>query len=180
MRLPSNFASLVRVAFKTSLFSLETALALLSSLDWSWRTCSAIAWTRPTKVATASSDVFSSPSKRLLSSVNWEIWLAKLDNFPLSILAISAWRSLRAWLRADLSTDFLAIASFSDPTSCDFSECPSVGGTPSVRPLTATPTFSVLAVAGETVISALATPFAKKMSAAIATLAAPKWYFLIE
>ena len=38
----------------------------------------------------------------------------------------------------------------------------------------------LLAVAGETAISALATPFAKNMSAAIATLAAPKWYFLIE
>ena len=165
-------------SFLSVLSSLLESLSL--ALDLSKRTCSVKDWTRLTWLAIASSETFSPSSKRLFSSVNWESWLDRLNKLSSSAFAIAAWSSLRAWLRADLFTDFLAIASFSDPTSCDFSECPSVGGTPSVKPVTATPTFSVLAVAGETVISALATPLAKNINAAMATLAAPKWYLRIE
>ena len=176
--LSDTLISFLSWTLESVLSSLLESLSL--ALDLSKRTCSVKDWTRLTWLAIASSETFSPSSKRLFSSVNWESWLDRLNKLSSSAFAIAAWSSLRAWLRADLSTDFLAIASFSDPTSCDFSECPSVGGTPSVKPVTATPTFSVLAVAGETAISALATPLAKNINAAMATLAAPKWYLRIE
>ena len=124
----------------------------------------------------------SSPSsKRLFSSVNWESWLAKLNKLSSSTFAIAAWSSLIAWTRGDLSTVFWATVVLSPSTSFDFSiEC-SLGGTPSVSPVTPAFTFSVLAVTGDTgKVSALTAPLAKNINAATATLAAPKWYFRIE
>ena len=124
----------------------------------------------------------SSPSsKRLFSSVNWESWLDKLNKLSSSTFAIAAWSSLIAWTRGDLSTVFWATVVLSPSTSFDFSiEC-SLGGTPSVSPVTPAFTFSVLAVTGDTgKVSALTAPLAKNINAATATLAAPKWYLRIE
>ena len=165
---------------------LSSLLEVLSSvldldLDSSWRTCSVRDWTRFTWFVSTSSEMFSPSSKRLFSSVNWESWLDRLNKLSSSTFAIAAWSSLIAWTRGDLSTCFWAAGVLSLSTSFDFSIRFSLGGTPSVSPVTPAFTFSVLAVTGDTgKVSALTAPLAKNINAATATLAAPKWYFRIE
>ena len=163
-----------------SVFS--SLLEVLSSvLDLSWPTCSVRDWTRLTCLVSASSETFSPSSKRLFSSVNWESWLDRLNKLSSSAFAIAAWSSLIAWTRGDLSTGFWATVVLSPSTSFDFSIRFSLGGTPSVSPVTPAFTFSVLAVTGDTAkVSALTAPLAKNINAATATLAAPKWYLRIE
>ena len=161
---------------------LSSLLEVLSSvLDLSWRTCSVRDWTRITCLVSVSSEMSFPSSKRLFSSVNWESWLARLNKLSSSAFAIAAWSSLIAWTRGDLSTVFWATVVLSPSTSFDFSIGFSLGGTPSVSPVTPAFTFSVLAVTGDTdKVSALTAPFAKNINAATATLAAPKWYLRIE
>ena len=163
-----------------SVFS--SLLEVLSSvLDLSWPTCSVRDWTRLTCLVSASWEMSSPSSKRLFSSVNWESWLARLNKLSSSAFAIAAWSSLIAWTRGDLSTGFWATVVLSPSTSFDFSIRFSLGGTPSVSPVTPAFTFSVLAVTGDTAkVSALTAPLAKNINAATATLAAPKWYLRIE
>ena len=163
-----------------SVFS--SLLEVLSSvLDLSWPTCSVRDWTRLTCLISASWEMSSPSSKRLFSSVNWESWLDRLNKLSSSAFAIAAWSSLIAWTRGDLSTGFWATVVLSPSTSFDFSIRFSLGGTPSVSPVTPAFTFSVLAVTGDTAkVSALTAPFAKNINAATATLAAPKWYLRIE
>ena len=163
-----------------SVFS--SLLEVLSSvLDLSWPTCSVRDWTRLTCLVSTSWEMSSPSSKRLFSSVNWESWLDRLNKLSSSAFAIAAWSSLIAWTRGDLSTGFWATVVLSPSTSFDFSIRFSLGGTPSVSPVTPAFTFSVLAVTGDTAkVSALTAPLAKNINAATATLAAPKWYLRIE
>ena len=177
--LSDTLSSFVFWALESALSSL---LEILSSvLDLSWRTCSVRDWTRFTWFVNASSEMFSPSSKRLFSSVNWESWLDKLNKLSSSTFVIAAWSSLIAWTRRDLSTGFWATGVLSLSTSFDFAIRFSLGGTPSVSPVTPALTFSVLAVTGDTAkVSALTAPLAKNINAATATLAAPKWYFRIE
>ena len=177
--LSDTLSSFVFWALESALSSLLEVLS--SVLDLSWRTCSVRDWTRITCLVSASSEMSSPSSKRLFSSVNWESWLDKLNKLSSSTFAIAAWSSLIAWTRGDLSTVFWATVVLSPSTSFDFSiEC-SLGGTPSVSPVTPAFTFSVLAVTGDTgKVSALTAPLAKNINAATATLAAPKWYLRIE
>ena len=178
--LSDTLISFLSWALESVLSSLLEALS--SVLDLSRRTCSVRNWTRLTWLAIASSEIFSPLSKRLFSSVNWVSWLDKLTKLSSSTFAIAAWSSLIAWTRGDLSTSFWATGVLSPTTSSfDFSIGFSLGGTPSVSSVTPTFTFSVLAVAGDTgKVSALTAPFAKNINAAMATLAAPKWYLRIE
>ena len=177
--LSDTLSSFVFWALESALSSLLEVLS--SVLDLSWRTCSVRDWTRLTCLVSASSEMSFPSSKRLFSLVNWESWLAKLNKLFSSTFAIAAWSSLIAWTRGDLSTVFWATVVLSPSTSFDFSiEC-SLGGTPSVSPVTPAFTFSVLAVTGDTgKVSALTAPLAKNINAATATLAAPKWYLRIE
>ena len=177
--LSDTLSSFVFWALESALSSLLEVLS--SVLDLSWRTCSVRDWTRITWLASASLEMFSPSSKRLFSSVNWESWLDRLNKLSSSTFAIAAWSSLIAWTRGDLSTCFWAAGVLSLSTSFDFSIRFSLGGTPSVSPVTPAFTFSVLAVTGDTgKVSALTAPLAKNINAATATLAAPKWYFRIE
>ena len=177
--LSDTLSSFVFWALESALSSLLEVLS--SVLDLSWRTCSVRDWTRFTWFVSASSEMFSPSSKRLFSSVNWESWLDRLNKLSSSTFAIAAWSSLIAWTRGDLSTCFWAAGVLSLSTSFDFSIRFSLGGTPSVSPVTPAFTFSVLAVTGDTgKVSALTAPLAKNINAATATLAAPKWYFRIE
>ena len=177
--LSDTLSSFVFWALESALSSLLEVLS--SVLDLSWRTCSVRDWTRLTWFVSASLETFSPSSKRLFSSVNWESWLDKLNKLSSSAFAIAAWSSLIAWTRGDLSTGFWATVVLSPSTSFDFSIRFSLGGTPSVSPVTPAFTFSVLAVTGDTAkVSALTAPLAKNINAATATLAAPKWYLRIE
>ena len=177
--LSDTLSSFVFWALESALSSLLEVLS--SVLDLSWRTCSVRDWTRLTWLVSASLETFSPSSKRLFSSVNWESWLDKLNKLSSSAFAIAAWSSLIAWTRGDLSTGFWATVVLSPSTSFDFSIRFSLGGTPSVSPVTPAFTFSVLAVTGDTAkVSALTAPLAKNINAATATLAAPKWYLRIE
>ena len=178
--LSDTLISFLSWALESVLSSLLEALS--SVLDLSRRTCSVNDWTRLTWLAISPSETFSPLSKRLFSSVNWVSWLDKLTKLSWSAFAIVAWRSLIAWTRGDLSTGFWTTGVLSPSTSSfDFSIGFSLGGTPSVSSVTPTFTFSVLAVAGDTgKVSALTAPFAKNINAAMATLAAPKWYLRIE
>ena len=179
--LSDTLSSFVFWALESALSSLLEVLSSVLDLDLSWRTCSVRDWTRFTWFASASSEMFSPSSKRLFSSVNWESWLDRLNKLSSSTFAIAAWSSLIAWTRGDLSTGFWATGVLSLSTSFDFSIRSSLGGTPSVGPVTPAFTFSVLAVTGDTAkVSALTAPLAKNINAATATLAAPKWYFRIE
>ena len=121
---------------------------------------------------------FLSESKRLLSSVSWRSWLengASLLSFTLTTLSFS---SSITWRRADLSTTF---AVFSSKFLSASSWLSGKGSSFALLLPSSFSVFSVAAVSGDTDrLSALATPFAKNKSAAIATLAAPKWYFLME
>ena len=126
-----------------------------------------------------SSDLASlSESKRLLSSVSWRSWLengASLLSFTLTTISLS---SSITWRRADLSTTF---AVFSSKFLSASSWLSGKGSSLALLLPSSFRVFSVVAVSGDTDrLSALATPFAKNKRAAIATLAAPKWYFLIE
>ena len=177
--LSDTLSSFVFWALESALSSLLEVLS--SVLDLSWRTCSVRDWTRLTCLVSVSSEMSFPSSKRLFSSVNWESWLAKLNKLFSSTFAITAWSSLIAWTRGDLSTVFWATVVLSPSTSFDFSIRFSLGGTPSVSPVTPAFTFSVLAVTGDTgKVSALTAPLAKNINAATATLAAPKWYLRIE
>ena len=177
--LSDTLSSFVFWALESALSSLLEVLS--SVLDLSWRTCSVRDWTRITWFVSTSLGMFSPSSKRLFSSVNWESWLDRLNKLSSSTFAIAAWSSLIAWTRGDLSTCFWAAGVLSLSTSFDFSIRFSLGGTPSVSPVTPAFTFSVLAVTGDTgKVSALTAPLAKNINAATATLAAPKWYFRIE
>ena len=179
--LSDTLSSFVFWALESALSSLLEVLSSVLDLDSSWRTCSVRDWTRFTCFVSASSETFSPSSKRLFSSVNWESWLDKLTKLSSSTFAIAAWSSLIAWTRGDLSTCFWAAGVLSLSTSFDFSIRFSLGGTPSVSPVTPAFTFSVLAVTGDTgKVSALTAPLAKNINAATATLAAPKWYLRIE
>ena len=179
--LSDTLSSFVFWALESALSSLLEVLSSVLDLDSSWRTCSVRDWTRFTCFVSASSETFSPSSKRLFSSVNWESWLDKLTKLSSSTFAIAAWSSLIAWTRGDLSTSFWAAGVLSLSTSFDFSIRFSLGGTPSVSPVTPAFTFSVLAVTGDTAkVSALTAPLAKNINAATATLAAPKWYLRIE
>ena len=177
--LSDTLSSFVFWALESALSSLLEVLS--SVLDLSWRTCSVRDWTRFTWFVSVSLEISSPSSKRLFSSVNWESWLDRLNKLSSSTFAIAAWSSLIAWTRGDLSTCFWAAGVLSLSTSFDFSIRFSLGGTPSVSPVTPAFTFSVLAVTGDTgKVSALTAPLAKNINAATATLAAPKWYFRIE
>ena len=183
--LSDTLSSFVFWALESALSSLlevlSSVLDLDLDLDSSWRTCSVRDWTRFTWFVSTSLEMFSPSSKRLFSSVNWESWLDRLNKLSSSTFAIAAWSSLIAWTRGDLSTCFWAAGVLSLSTSFDFSIRFSLGGTPSVSPVTPAFTFSVLAVTGDTgKVSALTAPLAKNINAATATLAAPKWYFRIE
>ena len=181
--LSDTLSSFVFWALESALSSLLEVLSSVLDLDLdsSWRTCSVRDWTRFTWFLSASLEMFSPSSKRLFSSVNWESWLDRLNKLSSSTFAIAAWSSLIAWTRGDLSTVFWATVVLSPSTSFDFSIRFSLGGTPSVSPVTPAFTFSVLAVTGDTgKVSALTAPLAKNINAATATLAAPKWYFRIE
>ena len=177
--LSDTLSSFVFWALESALSSLLEVLS--SVLDLSWRTCSVRDWTRFTWFVSVSLEISFPSSKRLFSSVNWESWLDRLNKLFSSTFAIAAWSSLIAWTRGDLSTCFWAAGVLSPSTSFDFSIRFSLGGTPSVSPVTPAFTFSVLAVTGDTgKVSALTAPLAKNINAATATLAAPKWYFRIE
>ena len=179
--LSDTLSSFVFWALESALSSLSEVLSSVLDLDLSWRTCSVRDWTRITCFVSASSEISFPSSKRLFSSVSWESWLDKLNKLSSSTFAIAAWSSLIAWTRGDLSTCFWAAGVLSLSTSFDFSIRFSLGGTPSVSPVTPAFTFSVLAVTGDTgKVSALTAPLAKNINAATATLAAPKWYFRIE
>ena len=121
---------------------------------------------------------FLSESKRLLSSVSWRSWLeseASLLSFTLTTLSFS---SSITWRRADLSATF---AGFSSKFLSANSWLSGKGSSLALLLPSSFRVFSVAAVSGDTDrLSALATPFAKNKSAATATLAAPKWYFLME
>ena len=121
---------------------------------------------------------FLSESKRLLSSASWRSWLengASLLSFTLTALSFS---SSITWRRADLSTTFEV---FSSKFLSASSWLSGKGSSFALLLPSSFRVFSVAAVSGDTDrLSALATPFAKNKSAATATLAAPKWYFLME